>query len=435
MAKDNQALKIQVGYGFAELGVSAIESFLRLYLLIYLTNSIGLSAHLAGYAVSIGILWDAFADPLMGKISDRTNSRWGRRLPWLLLGSPILALSFVFIFLIGPIKDPLNPWPVFWEVTFLNIILNTAMTMVSVPHLALGNELSDDAALHRTATYAWRSAMTLLGFLVGILIPSLLNASGVRLERQELVFALIIAVISVIATAVTLYSCRHHSQKVTVSESKNQVKIKHILQGKVGKLMLAFFIATFAQGLNSVIAMYYYRFTLSLDDQSIGKMLIVFVISLCATIPLWVKAAQNYPKIKLIGYGTGLLGISTSIAYPTFEPGLMMGPYVMAIFGGALLGSSGLLESLLVDTADEQKIEAGALGVVFGLWKFMAKSARAIAIAFGGKLLTISGYIPTQTPDAAVLKNIAWLFGPGVGVFFLLTGILLIVHKRSRFPT
>jgi Na+/melibiose symporter-like transporter len=274
--------------------------------------------------------------------------------------------------------------------------------------------------------------MTLFGFLVGILVPSILNASGIKLIRPELTFAGIIAVICLFATAVTLFSCREHDVDPAALNSKNSLKIGDVLRGRVGKLMLAFFIATFAQGLNSVLAMYYYRFTLALDDQAIGKILIVFVLTLCATIPFWVYGAKRVSKTTLIGYGTAVLGIIGSVAYPMFPSGQLNGPYLMAVVGGCLLGSSGLLESLLVDTAEEQKIEAGTLGVVFGLWKFMAKSARGIAIAFGGKLLAISGYTPTSTPDSAVLVNIAWLFGPGVGVFFLLTGILLVFEKNKN---
>jgi glycoside/pentoside/hexuronide:cation symporter, GPH family len=163
----------------AELGVSAIESFLRLYLLIFLTDKIGLSADLAGYAVGIGILWDAFADPLMGRISDRTKSRFGRRLPWMALGAPILSLMFVLLFTVQPITDP-KSWYTFLVVTILNLIMNSAMTMVAIPHLALGNELGDSNSQSRTAIYAWRSGMTLLGLLIGILVPAISNAAGLK---------------------------------------------------------------------------------------------------------------------------------------------------------------------------------------------------------------------------------------------------------------
>lgn len=423
-----------MGYGSAELGVSAIESFLRLYLLIYLTNSIGLSADLAGYAVSIGILWDAFADPIMGKVSDKTRSRWGPRLPWILIGTPLLALVFVLMFNLKAIGVPEDTWLIFWEVTVLNILLNTAMTMVSVPHLALGNEITENTTTARTEIYAWRAAMTLFGFLLGILIPSVTNVLGIKLTNPQITFAAVIAFISIGASAITFISCKNVAAKTLHVSSQNTVKLKDTLKGPVGFLMLAFFIATFAQGLNSVLAMYYYRFSLGFDDQDIGKILIVFVASLCVTIPFWVMASSRYPKIKLIGYGTAALGVISSILYPIFPKNILDGPLLMAVIGGVLLGTSGLLESLLVDTAEHQNIKSDAMGLVFGVWKFMAKSARGISIAIGGKLLTLVGYTPQDVPSDEVLQGISWLFGPGVGIFFFLTGILLISRRAMISP-
>jgi GPH family glycoside/pentoside/hexuronide:cation symporter len=205
------------------------------------------------------------------------------------------------------------------------------------------------------------------------------------------------------------------------------------MQGPVGTLMFAFFIATFAQGLNSVLAMYYYRFSLALDEQDIGKVLIVFIVSLCSTIPLWVTASTKFSKHILIAMGTLILGIVSAIFYPVFPPNQLAGPYAMAVVGGILLGSSGLLESLLVDTAELQKIQNEAMGLVFGIWKFMAKSARGISIAIGGKLLALSGYSPSIHPTSSVTKKIAMLFGPGVGLFFIMTaGILIFSRPKSK---
>jgi GPH family glycoside/pentoside/hexuronide:cation symporter len=431
LSNTSSQISTQVGYGFAELGVSAIESFLRLYLLIYLTASIGMSADMAGYAVSIGIIWDAFADPIMGKISDKTRSKYGPRLPWILAGTPILALTFVFLFDLQKTGSGDHMWTTFLEVTLLNIVLNTAMTMVSVPHLALGNEIVTDPPLNRTSIYAWRSAMTLFGFLIGILIPAAVNAFGISLIAPEFTFAVVIAFVALLSSAITFFSCK----KITTWQQDDSHgaphKIKDVLRGKVGTLMIAFFIATFAQGLNSVLAMYYYRFSLKLDEQAIGKVLIVFIFSLCATLPFWVKAASRFSKHRLIATGTLILGILSAIFYPLFPPQHLAGPYALAVIGGILLGSSGLLESLLVDTAELQNIKNEAMGLVFGIWKFMAKSARGISIAIGGKLLAMSGYSPNATPTETVTSKIALLFGPGVGLFFIMTAMILFLSREN----
>ena len=239
----------------AELGVSAIESFLRLYLLLFLTTKVGLSPAAAGYAVSIGILWDAFADPIIGQISDKTRSRCGPRLPWIAAGAPLLGLAFVLIFRVGHIDEVFSPSYAFLYVTLLNIILNTAMSIVSVPHLALGGELAPHNAERRTSIYAWRSAMTLLGFLVGILIPASVNALGYELANADFIFAVVIALIMLVAVTITIISCRKNTSKAIEEISSPRPVMGSIVRGNVALAGDAshVFLPFTSQGANSAL--------------------------------------------------------------------------------------------------------------------------------------------------------------------------------------
>ncbi|MCX6117126.1 MAG: MFS transporter [Proteobacteria bacterium] len=422
----------QIQYASLELGVSAVESYLRLYLLIFLTTKLGLSPQLAGYAVAIGILWDAFADPLMGKISDKTASRWGQRIPWMILGTPLLMISFVFLFSAASMSE----WPpslIFIGVTLLNIVLNTAMTMVSIPHLALGQDIAkspDD----RTSIYAWRTLMTLLGLLVGIAVPVIAGLLNLSLSEREsaliigglLLFSALISVLGALKFAVK-------SDSVPQSlDSGPGFHWSQIFGRGFVFLFLAFYFATFAQGLNSAIAMFYYKYTLGLTEQDLGIVLLVFILSLCLTLPLWVFAAKKVAKQKLIAWGTLLLGLASIIVYPALPAHSLIGPIAMAIVGGALLGSSGLLESLLVDVSAAQHVTDRQMGQVFGLWKFTAKFARATAIAGGGQLLALTGFESQKTAFSdATLYNIALLFGPGVGVLFVVGAVILLKSETK----
>lgn len=426
----------QAAYGLAELGVSSIESFLRLYLMIFLTDSVGLPADMAGYSVAIGVLWDAFADPILGRISDKTRSPLGRRLPWMIAGAPILAASFVQLYLVESVHST-STWVAFWQITILNIILNSAMTMVSIPHLALGQDLAK-SKVERTSLYAWRTLMTLLGLLVGILTPVIFVALGYNSTTQQPEIVKAVAFVSIISAAGTIVSV-WKSQTSIAANSTNEAVIhsKLSVANPIKILMAAFFVATLGQGLNSTWALYYYKYRLELSEQSLGTVLLIFIVSLCATLPLWVKFAKTIAKTKLVAIGTLALGVATAIAYPVLPPKDLTGPIIMAISGGILLGSTGLLESLLVDVAEVSKISDQAMGQVFGFWKFVAKAARAAAIAIGGYLLKVIGYTPnaaTTTLDPAVSEKIALLFGPVVGVFFAIAAVM-ILYVREKNPS
>ncbi len=74
-------LSVKLGFGIGDLGGNLFFTAMGFYSLIYLTDTVGVSAALAGIAILIGKFWDAVTDPMMGYISDRTRSRWGRRRP------------------------------------------------------------------------------------------------------------------------------------------------------------------------------------------------------------------------------------------------------------------------------------------------------------------------------------------------------------------
>jgi Na+/melibiose symporter-like transporter len=134
-------IRTKSGYGVAEMGITAIQILTQLYLLEFYTQTIGLSASLAGIALSISVVWDAISDPLMGIISDRTHSRWGRRRPYIAIGSILLAISIGFLFTPPKVSEQ---WLLFLYLLFTYVMVNTAMTVLSVPHLALGGELTSD---------------------------------------------------------------------------------------------------------------------------------------------------------------------------------------------------------------------------------------------------------------------------------------------------
>ena len=84
-------------YGFGDLGFSLTSTILAAYFAIFLTDVVGLTPATAAAAIFIGRSWDYINDPLIGHISDRTRTRWGRRRPFLLFGALPFALAFTLL--------------------------------------------------------------------------------------------------------------------------------------------------------------------------------------------------------------------------------------------------------------------------------------------------------------------------------------------------
>jgi glycoside/pentoside/hexuronide:cation symporter, GPH family len=132
-------LRTRVGYGVADFGVAGATLVLQLYLFEYYTVVVGLSPWLVGGVMAVALLWDAVSDPLMGLVCDRTRSRWGRFFPWMLGGAAVLGLAFAMLF-----HPPAGAGTVLaagWLLLSC-LLVNTGLTLLGVPHLALGGALS-----------------------------------------------------------------------------------------------------------------------------------------------------------------------------------------------------------------------------------------------------------------------------------------------------
>src|SRR5512135_3776059 len=92
-------------YGYGEWGIASFGTLRQIFYAIFLTDTVGLDARLASIAALIGVIWDAVNDPIVGTISDRLKSRWGRRRPFLLFFSIPFALSFLLLWWAPPIDN------------------------------------------------------------------------------------------------------------------------------------------------------------------------------------------------------------------------------------------------------------------------------------------------------------------------------------------
>ncbi|MBW1849382.1 MAG: MFS transporter, partial [Deltaproteobacteria bacterium] len=98
MQKNKLPLKVKLGYGVCDLGGNLFFTVMAFLLLNYLTDTVGIAAGLAGIVIMIGKIWDAVTDPVVGYVSDRTNSKWGRRRPYIFFGSFPLFITMIIMF-------------------------------------------------------------------------------------------------------------------------------------------------------------------------------------------------------------------------------------------------------------------------------------------------------------------------------------------------
>ena len=430
--------RTKLGYGAADWGLAAVESMLQIYLFKFYNVTVGLPALYTGLALALAIVWDAITDPLMGGISDRSRWSGGRRRPYLLPGAGLLAVSLIWIFNPPPLDGNAARFA-FLLISF--ILLNTAMTVVGVPHSALGSELSFDRN-QRTQLFAYKRLFGTVGALGGLWVPGLIlaqmdsQADPTGAQARSLASWWLAAPI-VLCAYITVRATRGLDRPANHAQLKKPLQLWRLFADQrsvlanpfFSILLLAILFATIGRTLNAANTLYYYEYRLQLtEEETIGWILLPFFFSFLASLPGWVWVARRWSKKTAGVIGVLSLGVATAVAYPLFPVGELAPPLLYALVGGGMAGVLVLLDALVADTIDYDRLKTGLdrQGLYFGVWRMGTKLARALGLGLNGVLLWLIGFsaeTAAQTPETS--WRLALLFGPVVGILFLGAGLIL----------
>lgn len=153
-------------YGIGQVAEGLKNTSINTFVLFYYNQVLELPGTLAGLALAIALLVDAFTDPLAGSLSDNWYSKLGRRHPFMYASAIPLGITFYFLF-VPP--QGLSDWELFGWLTVTVILTRLAMTLYHVPHIALGAELSEDYQ-ERTQVVSYRLFFGTLGALMAYVI-------------------------------------------------------------------------------------------------------------------------------------------------------------------------------------------------------------------------------------------------------------------------
>jgi len=191
----------KLAYGSGDMGPAITANILVFYLLYFFTNVAGLDAGLAGSILAIGKIGDAINDPIAGILSDRTRTRWGRRIPWMLFGAIPFGIFFFLQWIVPSFSaDPnINKWCLFAYYIIIATLFNLAYTVVNLPYTALTPELTQDYN-ERTSLNSFRFAFSIGGSILSLILAGFITAAYPdNLQQRYIVLGLVSTLISVIA--------------------------------------------------------------------------------------------------------------------------------------------------------------------------------------------------------------------------------------------
>ncbi len=388
-------------YGLPGLPLAALLLPLYVTLPAFYAVDLGLGFFAVGVVLLLARLWDVVTDPLIGTLSDRLTTRFGRRRPWLLAGAPLVMVSAGFLFLPGAGAG--------WGVLLVwTMVLYLGATMILLPYTAWGAELSSDYD-ERSRIAGWREGLVVVGTLLAAGLPAVLGAErAVALE----VIAWSLWVVLPVCLLIAVRFVPEHP--VGLQERLAWPRALRLMwrNGPFRRLIAAYFLNGIANGLPATLFLLYVELVLEAPEWS-GLLLFLYFSCGIAAIPIWLRFSRRWGKHRT--WMGAMIWASVIFAFvPLLGPGDQIWFLAICVLTGVSLGADLTLPaSMQADVVDLDSLRSrqSRAGLYFALWGVATKLALALAVGIAFPLLALAGLEPGRAdPTPFALFTLAALY-------------------------
>jgi GPH family glycoside/pentoside/hexuronide:cation symporter len=392
-------------------------------------------------AIAMARALDAITDPAMGWISDRTESRFGRRRPWIALGVPLCAASLFALFAPPESLTPSQAGAWFAGAFALYFLFHT---IYEIPYQGLGFELSPEYH-DRSSLFAWRMAFIIAGTLIASAAPGVLAGMGVADPRAQMrIIALVFGAALIALFAVLVTTVRERSDQATHASNPLVPGVRRALRNRPFRILfLTFVVGSLPSAIPALMIPFFTAYVIQPEnpEQVLALFLLLYFASGFFFLPLWVWAARRFGKLHawLASFG---VGISAGIALFFAGQGDVLYVALLHVWAGLAFGAGGLLvPAMQADVVDYDELHTGKRreAQFAAFWaivpKFVAIPGAALPIA----ALAAIGYVPNQVQSADVQLGIRVIYALtpasfAIAAFFLARSypISESVHARIK---
>lgn len=411
-------------YGAPALPLAALTLPVYIFLPTFYAEGLGLGLSAVGLALLLARFWDVVTDPLVGHLSDRLPTRFGRRRPWIVAGTPLVLLAIFMLFL-----PPLAVSPAYllgWS-----LVLYLGWTVMILPLSAWGAELSPDYH-ERSRVVAWREGFVVVGTLAALGLPVALGLGDASDPGGALaLIAWMVALLLPLTVALALWRV----PEPAAARPHPPLGLRagwRLLAGNrpFRRLILAYLLNGIANGLPATLFLLFVSHRLAAPE-SAGLLLFAYFLAGVAAIPLWLALARRWGK-HVVWCGAMVWASAIFLTVPLLGPGDVGWFLAICLATGASLGADLVLPaSMQADVIDRDTLANGGrrrTGLFFALWGMTTKLALALAVGLAFPALDLFGFRPDLGPggnEAGALFALAALYAL-VPVGFKLAAIALM---------
>ncbi|MEZ5557016.1 MAG: MFS transporter [Pseudomonadales bacterium] len=377
-------------FGLPEFAVYLAVIPMSLYLPFFYSRDLGLSITDIGLVLMIARISDVVTDPLIGALSDRTRSRWGRRKPWMFAGTPLMMLAAFQLF--SPTGPVTNAYLLVWSV-----LLWFGWTMINIPYYAWGAELSDDFD-ERTRVTGWRQAFGYAGNISVLLVPvaasELFGYGAVASEALVIIGGMALVLLPLLI-GLTVWKLPERATAPAAQQPVLRNLRRMLGNGSFLVLFAGFTLMSLGTTMIGTLFMLFTTFAMELERQAQPILLSYFAVNIVG-LPFWVWLSGRIGKREAWMTGTLIMALVTPL-YLALAPGQIVAflviTAVIGFAGGNFIALSLSMKADVIDIATRRSRESIA-GAYMAVWSLGAKTTQALAVGISLPLLGMFGFDP-----------------------------------------
>jgi len=335
-------VRLKLLFSTGDLATSIPLAILMFFQLYFMTDVAGLRPDLAGWAVGIGKIWDAVNDPLIGLLSDRIRSRFGRRRVLLLFGAIPLGLTFMLMWLV----PPFGPYglTLYYAITF--IVFDTVFTIIHVSYNALTPELTSDYD-ERSTLNGYRMVFSITGTLGAIILATVM---GWFISDKRILFAILgigLGLVSILPPLVVFRVTRLYDKEREPVALSLRKAIRETLSNRPFWMVMGLYLLSWTTAsILAAVLIYFANYYLRVPEQA-NYFVLVAEGSAILFIPFWVWMARRFDKRRAFIIGS-LSWVVVLLAISAVRPDQVILAYILAGLSGSGIATAYVLPWAMV---------------------------------------------------------------------------------------
>jgi sugar (glycoside-pentoside-hexuronide) transporter len=440
MVETHRKLPFSVKLSYAFPGASYFIAFnvLALYLIWFFTETVGLPPAFAGMIASVGILWDAITDPIVGMWSDNRDPKKGRRRPFLLAVAIPFGLSIWLMF------TNFGFSPLITKVYYVAIAIMyyTCMTALDVPYTALGAEMTTDYD-ERSSLANFRNMLSQVANFATALIFFILPVFTEKFGTSSAGWSATMAIYGAVATAAILIGWKATAgYELSELASHDRITYKDYLAVLKNRpfrnVVYMYSLSILAMGVVNTVLIYFLFFVGGLVESQVPiALMIVFGFSFLFA-PLINVISQRMSKKAAWVFAMGSWALTLALFPLVVIPGIanpVWGAYAMLFLSAfGVTAQYQVAWSMIPDCVELDEFKTGHRreGLYYATATLIQKVATALAMAVTGYLLGKIGYSEASQMTPEISNGIKYLFALGSSIPLALSAVVVVFTPMSR---